>query len=371
MPKDKRVNSFSFNRARTSPYTCSSKNSDPESQKSLPPVGNEREWEEARCPICMEHPHNAVLLLCSSRDKGCQPYMCDTSHRHSNCLDQFYKSQALSGATRSHVKQQPELACPLCRGHIEGWIVVEAARNFMNSKTRSCALETCNFTGNYAELRKHARREHPSERPCEADPTRQSEWTRLEHQRNFEDDFSEYQAPSDDDSSGDDFLTELSLDGGLFDSETEEGLDEDINISLDFELQTDFEDAFSESDDDSSEDDFLTEQPLDGGVLDSEAEEGLDEDINISLDFEFELSFSFPSEFPSMPRARDRSPSYARGGNTYQSESGARSQNRRSRRSASSSDNHERRPTATRSTNLSSRRTPSTQSSSREQRRNR
>lgn len=256
MPKDRRGNSFSFNRSRTSPYGCSSKNSQLDSQKSLPPVGNEREWEEARCLICMEHPHNAVLLLCSSRDKGCQPYMCDTSHRHSNCLDQFCKSsavgaqqdednvsgavfrrgswaQALSDATRSHVQQQPELAFPLCRGHVRGWIVVKAARNLMNSKTRSCALETCNFSGNYAELRKHARHEHPLERPSEADPVRQSDWTRLERQRDFEDAFSAYQAPSGDDSSGDDFLTELSLDSGLFDlldgySEAEEGLDEDI-----------------------------------------------------------------------------------------------------------------------------------------------
>ncbi|XP_059316213.1 uncharacterized protein LOC132067100 [Lycium ferocissimum] len=105
---------------------------------------------------------------------------------------------------------------PLCRRHIEGWIVVEAVRNFMNSKKRSCALETCNFTGNYAELRKHARHEHPFERPSEADPTRQSDWTRLELQRDFGDAFSAYQAPSDhDDSSGDDFLPELPPHGGL------------------------------------------------------------------------------------------------------------------------------------------------------------
>lgn len=342
MPKDRSVNSFSVNQSRTSPYSCSSKNSDLDSKKSLLPVVNEREWEEARCPICMEHPHNAVLLLCSSRDKGCQPYMCDTSHRHSNCLDQFRKSsavgaqqdednvsgavfrrgswgQALSGASRFCVQEQPELACPLCRGHIEGWIVVKAARNFMNSKTRSCALETCNFSGNYAELRKHARHEHPLERPAAADPMRQSDWTRLELQRDFEDAFSAYQTPSDDDISGVDFLTELPH--------------------------------------------FLTELPLDTGLFDlldgyyPEAEEGLDEDINMSLDFEFELSFSFLNEFPLMPSAWDGSPSYAGGRSTYRSESGARSQNRRSRRSASGSDNYEQRPTGSRSTNLSSRRT--------------
>ncbi|KAM0861164.1 hypothetical protein ACQ4PT_046088 [Festuca glaucescens] len=48
-------------------------------------------WDDARCPICMDHPHNAVLLVCSSHDKGCRSYICDTSYRHSNCLDRFRK----------------------------------------------------------------------------------------------------------------------------------------------------------------------------------------------------------------------------------------------------------------------------------------
>ncbi|PNX87734.1 hypothetical protein L195_g043828 [Trifolium pratense] len=37
-------------------------------------------------------PHNTVLLKYSSHDKGCRPYMCNTSYQHSNCLDQFCKS---------------------------------------------------------------------------------------------------------------------------------------------------------------------------------------------------------------------------------------------------------------------------------------
>lgn len=53
-----------------------------------------QEWQDARCPICMEIPHNAVLLKCSSYMKGCRPYMCDTSYRHSNCLDQYRKARA-------------------------------------------------------------------------------------------------------------------------------------------------------------------------------------------------------------------------------------------------------------------------------------
>ncbi|KAI4998293.1 hypothetical protein ZWY2020_053635 [Hordeum vulgare] len=53
-----------------------------------------KEWDDARCPICMDHPHNAVLLLCSSQDKGCRSYMCDTSYGHSECLYGFRKMKA-------------------------------------------------------------------------------------------------------------------------------------------------------------------------------------------------------------------------------------------------------------------------------------
>ncbi|CAK9146428.1 unnamed protein product [Ilex paraguariensis] len=215
MPKDRRIRSFDASRG--SPYPCSSRNGDLcKSKTPSLPVGNEKEWEEARCPICIEHPHNAVLLLCSSSDKGCRPYMCDTSHRHSNCLDQFCLS---SGATKSteeapsrptsqreseewmsscqsryHWKRLPKLVCPLCRGQISACVVVEAARQFMNSKPRICSLATCDFSGrSYSELRKHARLEHPSVCPSEADPRRQRDWTTLEHQRLSEDFLSAYQ----------------------------------------------------------------------------------------------------------------------------------------------------------------------------------
>ncbi|PWA82519.1 hypothetical protein CTI12_AA125140 [Artemisia annua] len=35
-----------------------------------------KEKEDITCSVCMEYPHNAFLLLCSSHDKGCRPYMC-------------------------------------------------------------------------------------------------------------------------------------------------------------------------------------------------------------------------------------------------------------------------------------------------------
>ncbi|XP_028074206.1 uncharacterized protein LOC114276618 [Camellia sinensis] len=82
----------------------------------------------------MEHPHNAILLPCSSHEKGCCPYMCDTSQCHSNCFD-----------------------------------------HFMNSKTRSCSLENYDFSRTYSELRKHARLKHPFVQSSEDDPKRQSD----------------------------------------------------------------------------------------------------------------------------------------------------------------------------------------------------
>lgn len=223
MPKDNRGYSHAYNRPRRTPYSASSSYAvHSQSKNAKDSVENLKEWNEARCPVCMEHPHNAVLLLCSSHDKGCHPYMCDTSHRHSNCLDQFRKALADTPGSQSddvglrvspttmraayapvqdrrHVevlpaqtfyldnKTQSKLVCPLCRGQVNGWIVVEPARKFMNAKTRDCACETCNFNGNYAELRKHARCEHPLVRPSEADPERQRDWRRMEQERDFRD----------------------------------------------------------------------------------------------------------------------------------------------------------------------------------------
>ncbi|XP_043701468.1 uncharacterized protein LOC122651945 [Telopea speciosissima] len=250
MPKDRRGRSVSSERSRVSPFPCSSSRSrrsssknplepvedareweearQSECEKSLESAEDIKEWEEARCPVCMEHPHNAVLLLCSSRDKGCRPYMCDTSYRHSNCLDQFRKAfaeaqkttvqdsspstitsdatpmdtqgviineQASNSSTlRSAKASQSELVCPLCRGKINGWLVVEDARQFMNAKERSCACETCDYCGTYSNLRKHARLEHPLVRPSDADPERERDWRNLERQRDLGDVLSTIQS---------------------------------------------------------------------------------------------------------------------------------------------------------------------------------
>ncbi|XP_071691952.1 uncharacterized protein [Rutidosis leptorrhynchoides] len=217
MPKERR--SSSLDRCRVSPYSRGYNNAEKKKPRAPTlPVGDENEWEDARCPICMEHPHNAVLLLCASREKGCRPYMCDTSSRHSNCLDQFQKSS-------TDEEQQTKLACPLCRGQINGWIVVNPARKFMDSKTRSCSLETCDFTGNYSQLRKHARCEHPRVRPTDVDPERELEWRNLEDDLERQDMFN-MQFGFDDDDDGDDFD----------DDDIEEFMDSEFASPLEYDL---------------------------------------------------------------------------------------------------------------------------------------
>ncbi|KAJ8500655.1 hypothetical protein OPV22_011207 [Ensete ventricosum] len=162
-----------------------------------------KDWEDATCSVCMEYPHNAVLLLCSSHDKGCRPYMCGTSHRHSNCLDQFKKAYtkmstshhdpgANLGSNLPHSiecqkSEIMELTCPLCRGQVKGWTVVDPAREYLNNKKRSCMQDNCSFVGTYKELSKHVRSEHPSANPHEVDPVLEQKWRMLEHERERQD----------------------------------------------------------------------------------------------------------------------------------------------------------------------------------------
>lgn len=255
MPKIRRVRSPSADCNRLHPYSSNSKNIELHKPMNLlGSVDEMKEWEEARCSICMETPHNCVLLKCSSHEKGCHPYMCNTSYRHSNCLDQFCKSfashlssevleeipvtsrvshsrevqsepQLTSRVSHSRELQsepqrsspcgselQPKLICPLCRGEIYGYMVLEPARRYMNSKPRSCSSETCEFQGTYPELRKHARSEHPSVRPSEVDPSRQCDWLRMEQERGLEDLLSSMHA-----SSGAEYDSDTILTGHLAD----------------------------------------------------------------------------------------------------------------------------------------------------------
>ncbi|KAI3877512.1 hypothetical protein MKX03_030622 [Papaver bracteatum] len=247
MPKDRKDHSL----PKASPYCSSGRTLRSSSKRPLDCVEDIKEWEEARCPVCMEHPHNAVLLLCSSHEKGCRPYMCDTSYRHSNCLDQFRKasdeapttspaevpqSSSTNMVISEAIIEDPQeesssegtpppptlacerkiplkLSCPLCRGQVNGWVIVERARHLMNAKARSCACETCEFNGNYADLRKHARLKHPLVRPTAADPQRQHDWRMLERERDLGDVLSTIQSAFGEDR-GDDSIM-IPANGGL------------------------------------------------------------------------------------------------------------------------------------------------------------
>lgn len=173
-------------------------------KKKCQKTSEKKEWQDATCSVCMEFPHNAVLLLCSSYNKGCRPYMCATSHRYSNCLDQYKKAYAKvassqtsqqwdglmnnvgssSGAGQPNEKMElSELLCPLCRGQVKGWTVVEPARKYLNAKKRTCMQENCSFIGSYKELRKHVKAKHPLARPRAVDPVLEEKWKRLECER--------------------------------------------------------------------------------------------------------------------------------------------------------------------------------------------
>uniref|UniRef100_A0A0D9XED5 Uncharacterized protein n=1 Tax=Leersia perrieri TaxID=77586 RepID=A0A0D9XED5_9ORYZ len=94
-------------------------------------------WKDAICPVCLECPHNAVLLLSS---KDCED------------LDSI------------------ELTCPLCRGEVKGYTLVEPAREQLNQNKRSCMQDGCSYIGSYGQLCKHVRKKHPSVQPRSVDP---------------------------------------------------------------------------------------------------------------------------------------------------------------------------------------------------------
>ena len=144
-------------------------------------------WDDVICSICLDFPHNAVLLQCSSYDKGCRPFVCDTDHLHSNCLDRFKNAHNTIPPSTSDVvppmntepaapEDDCKLCCPLCRGDVSGWKVVDEARIQLDEKKRYCEEEQCRFMGTYLELQQHAQSEHPHARPSKIDPARQLDW---------------------------------------------------------------------------------------------------------------------------------------------------------------------------------------------------
>uniref|UniRef100_A0ACD5U8W8 Uncharacterized protein n=2 Tax=Avena sativa TaxID=4498 RepID=A0ACD5U8W8_AVESA len=209
------------------------------------------EWDRISCPICMEQPHNAVLLICSSYKNGCRCYICNTSHRHSNCLDRFREmngdskvrdshstSSVLSNSNNRAVQQRAhyrmvsrhmlspslrrhidnadnqesanstlsvgessiimeechdamqisaDLKCPLCRGSVSGWIPAGEVRKYLDEKLRTCSHDSCKFVGTYEQLREHARTAHLLAKLANVDISRKRSWDRLEREQEFGD----------------------------------------------------------------------------------------------------------------------------------------------------------------------------------------
>ncbi|CAN8305105.1 unnamed protein product [Cochlearia groenlandica] len=171
MQKERREMSVSSNRSRVSPYPIRScrnkKQKEAESSPPPPPpveLENVSEWEDVRCVICMEPPHNAVLLQCSSFTKGCRAYMCDTSARHSNCFKQYRRN---NNVIRCNGKS---LHCPYCRGEVNGTTKSTSARRFMNARIRCCSVEKCGFSGTYSQLKTHSKAKHPCFTPPKVSP---------------------------------------------------------------------------------------------------------------------------------------------------------------------------------------------------------
>lgn len=214
-----------------------------------------KDWEDATCSVCMEYPHNAVLLLCSSHEKGCRPYMCGTSFRYSNCLDQYRKAytKVMPSHHVQHVDDSvdnpavdsvsswaldkcevSELACPLCRGQVKGWTVVEPAREYLNGKKRNCMQDNCSFVGTFKELRKHVKADHPSAKPREVDPLLEQKWRRLERERERDDVISTITSSM----PGAVVFGDYVIEGGHygFVSEEEDGFDEDVEQADGFEV---------------------------------------------------------------------------------------------------------------------------------------
>ncbi|XP_074286836.1 uncharacterized protein LOC141612036 [Silene latifolia] len=150
-------------------------------------------WDSVTCPICLDYPHNGVLLQCSSYEQGCRPFVCDTNHLQSNCLERFRTAYGMPpeskpSSTLDPVNGEnpgPEPAtpesdckpnCPLCRGDVNGWVIIDEARKYLDQKKRCCEEERCLFVGTFLELQKHAQEEHPNSRPSRIDPARQLDW---------------------------------------------------------------------------------------------------------------------------------------------------------------------------------------------------
>ncbi|KAF8094495.1 hypothetical protein N665_0360s0002 [Sinapis alba] len=136
MLKERQVLPASSNRNRVSPYPLHSCRSKKQKEAESSPLdsGSVSKWEDVRCVICMEPPHNVVLLQCSSFSKGCHAYMCDTSARHSNCFKQYRRNNNNNKNTSRCSGKT--LNCPYCRGEVHGTVKSTCARRLHECQTK-------------------------------------------------------------------------------------------------------------------------------------------------------------------------------------------------------------------------------------------
>ncbi|XP_020592229.1 uncharacterized protein LOC110032809 isoform X2 [Phalaenopsis equestris] len=146
-------------------------------------------WDDVTCPICLDVPHNGVLLHCSSYNNGCRAFLCDTDQTHSNCLTRF---RSAFGVPKSAECQTTSMAddsiqlipsnceslptCPLCRGEVAGWAIIREARAYFDTKVRRCEEQHCSYVGNFVQLQSHMQLKHPNSHPAEIDPAHQLDW---------------------------------------------------------------------------------------------------------------------------------------------------------------------------------------------------
>ncbi|KAL6838349.1 hypothetical protein ACP4OV_031853 [Aristida adscensionis] len=196
MPKDHNMTAQHVRSASNAVAHKSKKAKRAAKLNELHSTSEEKDWKHATCSICLERPHHAVLLLCSSHNKGCRPYMCGTNRKHSNCLELFKNAYSEEkptcevSNTVASANKKPKamvLACPICRGQVKGWTVVEPARRFLNRKRRACIHDDCSFVGTYKKLRRHVKSKHPSSKPREVDPARLAEWKEFESEKERQD----------------------------------------------------------------------------------------------------------------------------------------------------------------------------------------
>ncbi|XP_039055008.1 uncharacterized protein LOC120197601 [Hibiscus syriacus] len=96
----------------------------------------------------MACPHNAVLL-CSSHYRVVIP----------KCTELAFDTQtALTTSTISST----------VKGQVKGCIVMEPAREYLNSKKICCMQNDCIFVRSSKELRKHMKADHPCAQPRKA-----------------------------------------------------------------------------------------------------------------------------------------------------------------------------------------------------------